>query len=65
MFPFQGCLCGHDDIKGHTVWQDGDDSFHFLFKSDLQYAICLVNDESPQIPEDESFGILTGALSPR
>ena len=42
----------------HTFRQQLDDLLHFLLETDFQNSICLVDDQSLQVLEDESLGIL-------
>ena len=42
----------------HTVRKDGDYLLHLFFEAALQYTVCFVDDETLEIPEDESLRAL-------
>lgn len=53
-------LLHHQSARGHTFGQKADDLPHFVLETDFENSVCLVNDESAEVIENESFRVLDG-----
>ena len=47
-----------DNIGGNTIGKDANNLLHVFLKPNFQNTICLVDNQSLEIPKDKSFGIL-------